>query len=145
MESAVIRIKYMDFFALWGYAMIYISGFVFKTEYDRHAIELQLEAEYQKERAESLGANRESELPPLSSPEAQKIIQAKLQQRSGTKITEANLYANSMILTLAGCLYGTGILKIFGVGNFLPRWQTYFAVMATQALFMPHVIYLMSR
>lgn len=31
MKNKVFRNKYMDFFAIWGYAMAYISAFIFKT------------------------------------------------------------------------------------------------------------------
>ena len=35
MQNANIRQRYMDFFAIYGYAMIYVAAYCFKTEFDR--------------------------------------------------------------------------------------------------------------
>ena len=35
MQSLTFRKKFMDLFVIWGYAMIYIAAYAFKTEYDR--------------------------------------------------------------------------------------------------------------
>ena len=37
MQNATIRNKYMDFFAIYGYAMIYVAAYCFKTEFDRQS------------------------------------------------------------------------------------------------------------
>ena len=35
MQNATMRNKYMDLFAIYGYAMIYVAAYCFKTEFDR--------------------------------------------------------------------------------------------------------------
>ncbi len=35
MQNLMVRSKYMDFFALWGYSAFYISALIFKGEFER--------------------------------------------------------------------------------------------------------------
>ena len=97
MQNKVVRNKYMEFFALWGYAMFYISALIFKMDHE------------------------------------------------GEKITENDLVANSMGLTLAAALYGTGLLKMAGFDKNFPNWRLFAALGLSQTVLMTIVVMFLSK
>ena len=97
MQNKVIRNRYMEFFALWGYAMFYISALIFKMDHEEE------------------------------------------------KITENDLVANSVGLTLAAALYGTGLLKMAGFDKNFPNWRLFAALGLSQTALMMFVIMFLSK
>ena len=42
MQFTTMREKYMEFFAIMGYALFYVAGFIFKTEFDRQYYDMKV-------------------------------------------------------------------------------------------------------